>query len=405
MFANPLQDIVRGRVIDRETRDADARATGLSLLAVREVWRVVLTRPDQALPYLDLAVKSYDLFPAVGGELRQLQVRGLLHQGLSRLTTEEVEFRGLHQLLTESFLALVRIHTVDPRNMYWDVAAECLGQALKTFKKYPPRSIPLDQVERGEEVLQRQFDQLQKELDARRQRYLNESANQPVGRQAQIALGYGLAREALKVLEANVSTLDPFGLRLLVQVYISLGRGEEALNACEQMLDDLARTGPPDPRRENEWKQMQLQFQQFKIRALIVAGYFARAGKEIDATFQTFQALRADLQTHIIVARAAGGLLFNDPSGSNPLGRTFSALADPNVAGSLLQLQYMLDQATAHHAMRGMLALEEGDCATALKHLKEAVEPTGSPPINFPGRANALRYVEILKTQFPDKKD
>jgi len=403
MFANPLQDIARGRAIAYGSRDADARATGLSLLAVREVWRVVLTRPDQAFPYLDL-VKTYGFFPQVGSELRQLQLGGLLHQGLSRLTTEEVEFWGLQQLMTESFLTLVQLHTIDPRNIYRDVAAECLEQALKTFKKFPPRTIPPDQVERAEEELQRQLAQLQRELPARRERYLNESANRPPGVQAAIALNYGLAREALKVLDANVSKLDPDGVRLLVQVLTSLGRGEEALSACDQMLEDLARTGPPDPRRENEWKALQLQFQQLKIRALIVAGYFAKAGKEIEGTFQTFQTMLASIQTNVLVGRAAAGLVLGGVSTAGPLGQTID-MASPLVSNELSAVQSMMQHATEHHAMRGMLALEEGDCATALKHLKEAVEPTGSPPVPFPGRGAALRYVEILKTQFPDKKE
>src|SRR5262249_51439062 len=152
-----------------------------------------------------------DVLPPVGSELRALQTSALLHQGLARLTEEEVEFWGIEQLVNESYLALFQRHTSDPRASYLDLAAECLEQSLKTFKKFPPRAIPMDQVERSEEHLQRVLAQLQKELPDRRERYLNESAKLPVNRQALIALQYGLVREALKVLESNLSKLDPDG--------------------------------------------------------------------------------------------------------------------------------------------------------------------------------------------------
>jgi tetratricopeptide (TPR) repeat protein len=403
LFANPLlQGEARGKVIAHETREDDSRVLGLALLGVRETWRAVLGRPDQAFPYLELA-QVYDYLPPVSPELRVLETSSLWHQGLTRLTAEELDYWHFEQLVTESYLNLSQRH-MSGQQPYRDLAAECLEQALKTFRKSPPRTITPDQVERAEEFFQKQLDQLQqKELPARRERYLNESANKPPVQQADLALAYGLVREALKVLESNPSKLDvDVGVPMLIQIYINLGQGESALAALDQVAVPDVRES--DPKLENQRLQRRLRFQQLRIRALIVAGYFAEAGREIDSTFETFKTLRADIQMHILVARTAAGLALTDPTGTDPLGRLVTLVLNRNVRESYVALRNMMDQATAHHAMRGMLALEEGDGPTALKHLKEAVEPTGSPPLDFPGRANALRYVEILKTQFPNVK-
>src|SRR5262249_5434640 len=176
----------------------------------------------------------------------------------------------------------------------------------------PPRAIPLDQVERSEEHLQKVLEELQKAVPDRQNRYLNESAKRPINQQALIALQYGLVRDALKVLESNLSKLDPDGLAMLIRLLISTGRGDEALGLIEQIRETLLRQPPEsDPQRELERKQRLFQYQQFRIRALIVGGYFAKAGAELDETYPFYQQRRDAISTRVSLARAVGGLAFS----------------------------------------------------------------------------------------------
>jgi tetratricopeptide (TPR) repeat protein len=376
------------------------RVDAYALSGVRETWRAILQHPEQSFSYFALA-KAYQGWPVINRELREIQLARAHNQALSRLTVEELEYLGLQQLVNETYYYLFNRYLYNPGAPYFDVAGECLAQLLKTFKKYPPRvaEIPPDQVDQAEEGLRKQLARIQdEELPKRRQRFVLESVKRPVIEQASLAIRLGLLREAVKVLEDNASKLDDDAFFLLIQFYIMLGRGEEALSALKQPPPSVPDS---DPQRERERLQRVQKFQHFRIRALISVGEFAEAGAALDESYPASKQNLDALPVRMALARAAAGLLMSDPTGTNPLvrGTTTTLLG----RSDLFLIQNMMADMTEFHAMRGMLALEEGDTATALKHLSEAVEPQGSPPIYFPGRADALRFVEILKQQAQKK--
>ena len=53
----------------KEIAPKKAVALSYALITVRESWRSLLTKPEQTLPYLDLA-KAYNYLPPVSTELR-----------------------------------------------------------------------------------------------------------------------------------------------------------------------------------------------------------------------------------------------------------------------------------------------------------------------------------------------
>jgi hypothetical protein len=369
----------------------------LGLLAVREAHRGIANHPDNAFSYLLLA-QAYDAFPPVVQGLRFKQFISAVHQGLDRLTGEDLDNPSMQVLVRDDCLRLYEMHRNQMQQMgrppQLDLAEEALGKALDAMKRLASDSDTPGQIE----AVEKELEQMHKEVETRRNRFIVQSEKYPATVKAGMALGLGLVRDAVKLMEDDPSSLNRDALLALAELYPWLGRPASS----DPILDQLA---------ENANEKEKIQVNRMRIESAALAGDFARAAKQMDDMFAGFAQGRDGPDINYSVAVTLQ-FLFTDAQSFTPLSRVLSwmALAGPQSqilsqqyrwAFSLLRLYGVTQQVTDFHAMRGVLALEEGDTATARAQLQEALEPQKGPTFYFLGRANAVRYLEFLKHNAP----
>lgn len=369
--------------VARQMAAADPLPAAAAVLAVREARRGVLARPNDGLPYLMLGM-AYETMPAVSVELRKLQQVSTLHQALDRMPPEQADGPAGVMVAT----ALQRLYNLHREHGELDLAEEALSHAVRIFDKHPPLGVTEANRDRVKEYLVRSLDSLRNDLVAARDRFQNDldslrKRNVPLQVQVALAVNYGLIREAIALIEDPAQKLDLPVLQQAVQIYLALGRVDDALRIIEQVPESL---------KPN--------FRELQFNAWVAAGEYALAGQRLMEIIASLE--RADDPTRraVLAASAIQQLHFAtvDPMAASAMFATvpWGLRIYLNIAASL-----QTDRVTRAGllATRGILAVEEGDLETARTAFRDALA-VGIP---FPGIEQARIYLKILERAIEPK--
>jgi len=374
-FATNFPPAVAAEVV-RQMAAEDPLPIAAAVLAVREARRGVLKHPNDGLPYLMLGM-AYETLPAISVELRKLQQVTTLHQAIDRLTPEQVDGPAGVMVAT----ALQRLYNLHKEHGELDLAEEALSQAVRIFDKHPPLGVTESNRDRVKEYLTRLLDNLRNDLVAARDRFQNDldsirKRNLPLQAQVALAVNYGLIREAVSLIEDPAQKLDIPVLQQAVQIYLAIGRVDEALLIMEQV---------PEQFRSN--------FRELQFNAWVAVGEYALAGQRMMEIVAALERSDDPKRRAVLAASAIQQLHF--------------ATAEPMAVGALWAtvpwgLRIYINIATTLQsdrvaragflATRGMLAIEEGDIGAARQALRDALA-VGVP---FPGSEQARIYLKIL---------
>jgi tetratricopeptide (TPR) repeat protein len=349
-----------------------------NVLAARDALRGVLAQPNSGRAHLIHAL-SLSMLPRVGDEFRSIQQVVAGRQALARLTTEQQQSPELGQMVTLTLLPLYQEHKLRGER---DLALECLQKAVIQYERFPPPNRSEDDLPKELAGMNKELDRLQRDVEAAQDNFQISLAdarrrNRPVQEQVGLALGSGLVREALKLLDEESLRLELPTLQLLIRTHLALGQPEEAQEVLRQVPE-----------------QFRTQFAPFQTVIWIATGDYARAGKALDEQIAA-QERRVDLKVKSqLLAAALLRLTLGVPE-TAARAVNFTILREnlENMFGAAIQIEQVDRQRAEMQAMRAMLALEEGDTKTARKYFKAAFDIQ----TRFKGDVNANAYRRALE--------
>jgi hypothetical protein len=369
------------QALHRNMSSSDAIPMAIGLLAVREARLGAIAHPNDGFPALILGY-AYGYLPSASKTLRDQEQVSIFHQGLDRITPEEIEGNRLAgSLATTAWITLANGHQ---RHGERDLAEECYVHALAMFDKHPPLLVPEKDLEKYKEnVLQRPLEKLQGDLLPARDQfksYLDDAQrrNVPLTEQVDKALAYGLAREALKILEESSSeAADPGTISRFVKLYLAVGRVAAAQNVLNRAV-------------ESSGEQMQSILMPVQINVWNSAGEYGLAGKALEEVLEKNKQADDPRIPFIRAALIFERLHFSVVEMAAQALRYSTAPFLAEYIGTFQQLQAMKAQKSVLLSMRAMLALEEGDIPKARQYFKETVD-VGVPA---PEAAAYLSHIE-----------
>jgi tetratricopeptide (TPR) repeat protein len=336
------------------------------ILGVRAGWRAISENPESSSAYSALA-QSYKVLsqlqedqwtghrgaqPALPRQqLREVQVTALLERGL-KVRPNDLE---AHMQLRQIYL----------QHQYLDLALEHTRAAYDILAAIDPAGSAKDREQHKEQMdgFQKELDKLDTEVTRRRNEFELSAANQPLYSKAQMALRKGLAKRALDMLlEADQSQVTPREIPILIDVLIASGRLEDAHELMGESLKSALGA-------EYEW-----------LNVLDEAGLgnHATAGAYLD-----------EMITRREEANVQGMLVLTQ--------RQLIGQGLPQMFMGVNQLFSSIRQIADYRVIRGMIALDEGDTATAVKSFRRALNAGGQEGIEFESKPIAVRYLELIK--------
>jgi hypothetical protein len=339
------------------------------LLAVRAARQALDENPDDFGAWFSLAQTYRHLWMDLEARwssrqyqrplmLRQVQLATALQNALT-LRPDSVE---AHRMLWDYYL----------RVNYLDLGLDQLNEEYRLLREGG----------RGRDETVQQFQQLLdgkqkyiKELDTTVSRARNEyaiaAANQPAGAKAALALQRGLAKEALTIL----MQVDPAQF------------GDQELN-LELLL--LLTTGQTEIVREGLQPQMRAKlgasYEWYQTMLAAATGNYRDAGQYVD----DLTAVARKEASHSVLVLTDRLTLRGDMDPTTMFyGLNGIATSVRNVA--------------SFYSLRGLIAVEQGDNATALKSFRQALDygrqpgETGLGALDFDGKGIAVRYGFLLE--------
>lgn len=375
----------------------------LPILAVRAARRAVAADPDDPRAHWRL-VQAYQMLddglespwaggrvPAQRASLRQLQILAAAQRtaGGKALNTQDHLVCGqAHLLLFDTFLRagyndLALAHLTDgiEHLRAADTAFAGADKQLPDLEKV--RNELLDKV--GEKTEEREAGEVRK-------KYNVAAKDQPFARRVELALSEGLVKLALELLaqatpeEQRQPIRQQSFLDVLTGLLLKTGRVDE----LRGILLDAERKG-----------LLGGQYEMLKAQVAAADGSYRDAGDHLDEVLKRMAKFNQELP-------------FNRKPPFNPRGtrslvevtvEELLLLADVVPAAAWLKLPQLnaMNQAVFRSlaaeaemlALRGLLALEEGDNETAARYLDKALNLRGLA-LNFPDHVVAFRYLALL---------
>jgi hypothetical protein len=351
-------------------RFKDAGPAAAPVLAVRTARRAIAASPDNAQAYQALAQSYVFLWKAQEDRwterpmtaplfprqiMRQVQLVSALQQALAmRPDNEELQL-----MLMDAY-----------RQVEWnDQAIDHLRDSIKYTRAAGRR--PGESLEQFSQKLE-QLQTVLKELDTEVQRQQNDyelrAANQPLLVKAHLALERGLGKRALQVLlEADVSQFGPEEANLQVQLLLMTGRLDEVRDGLTPELRTVLGSN-------YDWYQALLG---------AASGDYGPTGEYLDKLIAESESSSAQLALSLL------------------RGQTFQGFMGPGSLASLGNVAETVRQVAEYQTLRGLIALEAGDTATAAKYFQKALDTggTGPAPLFFDGRPVAARYLQLLQAE------
>jgi tetratricopeptide (TPR) repeat protein len=342
-------------------------------VAVRAARQAVRASPEHAPTYL-LQARAY----------------ATLSQGVERQWTGNPSGRiaALRQL--QQITALERLLTLRPNQEahallsdlyenigFLDAALAHANEALK-LKRDAGKPPGQPQTEFTKEV--EQIQEYIKRLDTNVQKRLNDylvNSDDPQVRdrlalKVELAVQRGLARKALELLrQPHSSDRQSQALEASRQVELLLFTGQ-----VEELREGLTADLKPLLGENYEW---------YNALLALALGNYRRAGEYLEEMI----ALRSKRAT-------AMALMLTQA-------QTFKGDLNPSRLSELPGVAQLAADVSSLRAFRGVVALEEGDLATATQYFQKALELVPSDGVgtrfDFDGRAVAQRYLALLKDQ------
>jgi tetratricopeptide (TPR) repeat protein len=359
-FANP-------QLLSYFLRFKDQGPPGSPLLAVRTCREALLTNSNDPVTYFTLG-RAYSLLLEqedqwVGrtqAAQRQFPRDQLRRMQMTTALEYDLKVRPDN---ADTHLRLFQIYSQIRFN---DFALDRLREYVRLIRATGPQ-----EGEKREDFEQRleRSDNILKNLDDQVTRQRNEyevsAANQPPVVKAQIAVSRGLPSTAITVLQQSLepdTVPEPAVLNILVELYLATGQPEEARPGLGEGMRQVLGTN-------YEWLNTLMEAE---------AGNYGQAGAYLDQLLARTD--QENAQQALVMLRA----------------QTFMGVS-PQTVAALNNTLGTVRQAADLRLVRGLLALEEGDTATAATALRKTLEMGQPYPFNFEGRAIALNYLRHLE--------
>ncbi|MBY0523661.1 MAG: tetratricopeptide repeat protein [Gemmataceae bacterium] len=385
------------------------------VLALRAARRGLVANPDDPNGYANLAKVIHVLwrsqenywarlagppriFPPQIGQIRQViaQRRQPVDPYLSPWVSRNVTPRQLLRQVTLVW-AFQQVLAVRPDQEahqalavtywqmgYYDLSLEHFREALKLYRAAGPQPgqsrKDFDQELAGLDKLLQGFETEVKEL---RNAFALVAAGQPLGTKAVRAFyPFGLVKESLTLLQEDVKQLTVEEADLYIYLLLTTGQLDKLRGDSSQRLGLL----------EKELKnRLPSQYDIYQAILAAAVGDYKQAGQSLESVLAS-----TPKPVGMPLLLALQGATF-DYLMTPSIARLF--LMPTNVQFYFLQgrevLMNNLAQESELQALRGLVALEEGDVDTATKHFRKSLNPAG-PPVNFESRPIAIRYLELL---------
>jgi tetratricopeptide (TPR) repeat protein len=345
------------------------------LLALRASRRAVAVNPDDTQTYLTLA-KTYAALTlwqedvwnesyrrSIPGSplsqrqrLRQIQIIAAL-EALLRLRPDDAE---AHRMLGESYSVL----------NFYDLALEHKREHIQAQEAIGPQgSETQENFDKVMDMPRKQLEEYDKQVTRARDDYEVKAANLRLPDKVALALNHGLAKKALDLLlEADPSEIGANEARLQLDLLLCTGR----LDEVRAKLEDTESGGG--------LKSVLPDYGWFMTQIDAASGKYQEAGEYLE---------------EYIVSRERSNV-------ENAMVRTRATIFQRTGPGDVANLLSGLDevrQIAELRVIRGLLALEEGDTATAARFFRQAMATVASPQFDFDGREIARRYLELIDRQ------
>ncbi len=410
------QSRVSGQVL---ARPLDAGPPGAAVLAVRWARRAVAESPDDPMASLALAA-GYDtiwksleqhwvFWQRLGGPpdfrrinfldrqtVRQVQViTALTH--FAELEADRPSFR-LVQVERELSKVFLEMH-------YLDVSLDRLGRARQALADMPVQPDQKAALARFRDELEENYKALSGEVKKRRDYFdlKTSEGKQTIFGRFEIAvlapyrstdeknaaredpLGLGLAGLALDILhQANVAKLSDeekaHYARFELTLLLTMGRVREAR---EGMVAGLEKVLGPE-------------YEVLRFTLAAAAGDYQHADEvlaELEKRAANFERFEQEQRRRYLHSFLLATLAFDSPLPFSPTAR----IGQHTLQQLFIRIPLTLlpDRKAPLLALRGLLALEQGDTSAATRHFRDALRTPG-PQGMFPDRPIVERYLQLL---------
>jgi tetratricopeptide (TPR) repeat protein len=361
------------KAFDYFLRDKDVGPTAALFLGVRAARQAIADSPDAlSAPYASLADIYQQLWDRVeqhwqranlraspAGQrhprelLRQVQVVTALESALKVQPHDET----VHRLL----------YTVYLRSQFLDLALEHEQEIVTLMKASGPQAAETrDDFNRRLAAEEKRLKDLDTLVNRRETDFELKGANLPLLYRAQLAQRSGLARAALDLLlKARPEEMDPVTAEMQLQLLLLTGGH---LDPQVEFLDRL----------EAFRDRPGMLLERYGLLYDASLGNYEKAGAALeDAIAQ----MERNYMERMLGALQINTFIYPGPAGMQQFNNIFE------------DVRLTAD----HRVLRGMLALEQGDTATAARFFDRALHMGDGQPLDFESRPIALHYLELLE--------
>lgn len=319
----------------------DPGPVGSAVMAVRAARRGISENslspsvyPELAEAYIALWRNQEQRWAGQGGQFLQVIRQTQIVTALQNALALEPEPGNTHLLLAETYL---QMNAGSPQAFtHLDLCAEELRTGIRLLREAGPVAQTRESFEESIGEKEKRLDQVDQELQRRRDDYELKAAGRPRFARAQIAYEHGLAKEAYdRMLEGDTTDLSKPERTFILGLMLSMGQIRDA----EAVLADVM--GP----REH-------------LMVAAALGDYAKADKLLESILSQ-------------IDRASVGQLANLIRG-----QAFQSIVGPASLQDFNQIVRQRRDRDNWLTVRGVLALEAGDTALAARHLAAARHST-----------------------------
>jgi hypothetical protein len=282
-------------------------------------------------------------------DLRRIQLTTVLEQILKVRPDD----KAAHQALSEIYSQL----------QYLDLAQEHRKVAAALFLGAgPEKNETLEAYRTRSENIAKQLQQVDDELNKRRNSFEVAAQNQPLLEKVRIAQNYGLGQRALQLMiEADISQFKEDEIQKILELMLSQGRAEEVL---AQMREEFRRF-------------MRMNYDWFKAQATAALGNYEEAYQALESAADSLESLCMQSALQL-----SSSQIMHGESKEVLIGQR-----------ALVELRR---QQADFIALAGIMALEQGDIARARQQFIRAIGLGDGHAFIFESKPIATRYLELI---------
>ena len=346
--------------------------------AIRAGRRAVADNPTDPLAYLLLG-EAYmlvrertrerawaEMFPKLA-ELRQAQAAAALHRALDLAPTPAFQVR-VHRLLARLYA----------NNEFTDLAAEQFRKSKVAYPGRPPAPREKDELDRA-------FEALEKDLQARTDAYDKDAVRKTVMEKVAIARNLHLSGKALELLlESDVSAFGANGMKIELELLVRTGRPNDVLDWTTAELKQAV--GP----QSYHW---------YRAMAMAARGDYAAADPELADIAGGVKATAPDQEflAQSLAFMVAKNVLGEAPAAPGLPDAVRQTLSRAEAYEGFGEIELRLKNLAEVSVLRGVLAAEAGDLDRAREQFRAAL--TFSPEVQISGGKPAAVVAQGMLTR------